>query len=367
MLNKCPPNRSVTDRDLLREALAEWQRYGGPGGAIGGEIFEQQARQGYYDDAAATGRLLPDEERWSVVELARIRAENGDLQGAKATMRRFAGSDIGAPIAEAIALVQVSKGDLEGALETAGVGVDRDEILLAYARGQIANGDFKSALETATRMKSPSQVFYSIGDALAGRGEEKRVRELASGMRDRKLAAEFAELVRATLLPQWMEVREASPCENAGGYAEQGKFAEADALIEENNCRNISFVAIRQYRIDPEGAERLLRARSTADDLFFGLDQLAVAAAKKGNATEALRLLSDLQNMKDGTSRNSVLAESRVTEAVHGIARYWTARDGPNAVLKWARSRPTGEQRTMALLGMAQALGRHTVSPPPPL
>jgi len=77
----------------------------------GREIFEQQAAQGYYEDAASTGRLFqgPDGVRWSVVELARLRAENGDLPGARAMMMRFAGSDPGAQIAEAVALVQVSK------------------------------------------------------------------------------------------------------------------------------------------------------------------------------------------------------------------------------------------------------------------
>jgi len=352
------PDRKITDRELLGEAVAEWQRAGGPGGEIRREIFEQQAMQGYYDDAEATGRLFrrTDGFYWSV-ELARIRAENGDLQGAKALIKQFAGSDVDAQIAEAVALAQVSKGDLQGALEIAVAGVDRDEILFAFARRQIANSDFAAALETAARMKSPDQVFYDLGDALRERGEQQRVRELASGMSNRKLAAEFAKRVRATLWPPTLELKIASPCEIAAHYGLQGKFAEADALIEQSKCTSVSFVAIRQYAVDPAGAERLLRGSSNADDLLFGLDQLAVAAAKKGNITEALRFFGDLQNLKDTTARSSVLAEDRVTEAVHGIARYWTIRDGPKVVLKWARSRPTGEQRTWALIGMAQALG----------
>lgn len=360
MLYKRFPNRGITGQELLREAVAEWQRSGGPGGAIGGEIFEQQATQGYYGDAAATGLPFqrPDGVRWSVVELARIRAENGDLQGAKAMMKRFVGSDLGAQNAEAIALAQVSKGNLPGALEIATTGVDREEILLANARREIEKGHFAVALETAARMKSPDQVFYELGNALAERGEQMRVRELASGMRDQKLAAEFAKRVRATLRPPTPElVRQATPCEIAADYGLQGRFAEADTLIEQNKCTYVSFVAIRQYVVDPGGAERLLRNSSNADDLLVGLDQLAVAAAKKGNITEALRFLGDLQNLKDRTARNSVLAEAEVTEAVQGIARHSTVGDGPKAVLKWTPSRPTAEQRIWALIGMAQALG----------
>ncbi len=360
VLRKRFPDHTITARELLREAVAEWQRAGGPGGEMGREIFEQQALQGYYDDAAATGYLLqrPDEVGWSLVELARIRAENGDLQGAKALMKRAAGSDIGRQIVKAVALAQLSKGDLQGGLEIASAGVDREEILLAFARRQIASSDFAAALEAAARMKSPGQAFYELGSALRGRSERKLVRELASGMSDRKLAAEFVKEARAALRPPAPGfVKQATPCENANYDGREGKFAEADALIEQNKCTYVSFVAIRQYAVDPAGAERLLRGTSNADDLLFGLGHLAVAAAKKGNINEALRFFGDLQNLKDRTARSSVLAEARVTEAVHGIAHYWTIKDGPKVVLKWARVRPTREQRTWALIGIAQALG----------
>ena len=195
------PGHGITDRELLREAVADWQHAGEFGGEPSCEIFELQAVQGYYDDAAATVHLFgrPDEVDWSIVELARIRAENGDLPGARAMIERFAGSDLGAEIVKSVALAQVSKGDLKGALETAGPGVDQDEILLPFARRQISNGDFAPALETAARMKSPDPVFYEFGVALQERREQNRVHELASGMTNHKLAAEFAKQVRVTL------------------------------------------------------------------------------------------------------------------------------------------------------------------------
>jgi hypothetical protein len=354
------PNRRITDREQLREAAAEWQRAGEFSGNPSYQIFQQQAAQGYYDDAEATGHLFkrPDEKRWSVVELARIRATNGDLPGAKATMKKFAGSDLGAQIAGAVALAQVSKGDLEGALETAAAGADRDEIFLAFARREIANSNFASALETAARMKSPNQVFYELGEALQERGEQNRVRELASGMRDRKLAAEFAKLVRVTLWPHGLElVIQATACDIAADYGLKGKYAEADALLEQNKCIYVSLVAIGQYAVDPGGAEHLLRSTPDPADLLCGLDGLAVAAAKKGTIREALRFLGDLQHLKDGATRIPGLGEDKLNDAIHGIARYWTIREGPRIVLKWARSRPTIEQRTWALFGVAEALG----------
>jgi hypothetical protein len=133
----------------------------------------------------------------------------------------------------------------------------------------------------------------------------------------------------------------------------------AHDLIQKNGCSNVSFVAVRQYEVDPSGAERLLRDKSDSQDLAFGLDQFAAVAARKGNIVEALRLLNDLQNVTRG-EKNVGLAEARATHAIHEIARLWTIKDGPRAVLKWARSRPTTEQRTWALIGMAEALGRAT-------
>jgi hypothetical protein len=141
--------------------------------------------------------------------------------------------------------------------------------------------------------------------------------------------------------------------------ATRGKFAEADEVIRKNGCSNVSFVAVHQYEVDPSGAERLLRDKSNPQDLAFGLGQFAAVAARKGNIVEALRLLNDLQSVNLG-EKNKPLAEARGTDAIHQIARAWTIKSGPRAVLKWARSRPTTEERTWALIGMAEALGHAT-------
>jgi tetratricopeptide (TPR) repeat protein len=353
-------HQRITGREILHEAMMEWQCAGEHPQLIR-QIFEQQAGQGYYDDAAATGLLSrrPDEMQWYVVELARIRAENGDLSGARAMMKRFAGPSLSAQIAEAIALALVSKGDLQGALEFAATtGVNREETLSAYAERQMANGDFAGALETAALMKSADQVFYELGVNLAMQSAQNKVHALASGMKDRKLAAKFEKDVQVTLRPPAdAEVKRASPCEIACFYADRGKFAEANALVEQNKCTNNSFIATKEYALDPAGAERLLRETSDRDDLIFGLGQLAVAAAKKGNISEALRFFGDLQNLKESTAKGDLVAQDRVNDAVHGVARFWTVKDGANAVLKWARSRPTCEQRALALLGVAEAFG----------
>ena len=89
--------------------------------------------------------------------------------------------------------------------------------------------------------------------------------------------------------------------------------------------------------------------------MAFGLKQFAAAAAKKGNTADALRFLAELQRM----GQKDPGIQLWVPQATQEIARAWTIREGPEAVLKWARSRPTPSERTIALIGMAEALG-HT-------
>jgi hypothetical protein len=348
------PGHKVTDQEVLREAVAEWHRAGEPGSGPNSQIFEQQAAQGYYDDAAATSYLFkrPDDKQWSVLELAKIRAENGDIPGAKSMVARFAGSDLGNRALRTIAEIQADRGDLPGALETSPTPGDSNDVLLVFARRQIANADLDGALITAERMdsKSAGQVFYEVGGALRDRSEQKRARDLASHMSNRKLAALFLELSRFTLWPQKIrsceiEIVQADPCAIAYHGPPDGNFAEVDALIEQNKCSYVSFVAIQQYAVDPGGAEHLLRRHANSQDLAFGLDQFAVAAAKKGNIAEALRFLDNLQSLGMSES-NVVLAQARNTDAVHEITRDWTIKDGPKVVLKWAHSRPTTEERT---------------------
>ena len=345
------PQPKITDQALLQEAVEEWRRAGARFPGPDHQIFEQQAGQGYYDDAMATARLFErrDDQHWSVGALARIRAENGDAQGAKAALKDVVGSEIGNQALREIAAVQASRGDINGALATIAGAGDPDDVRTIFARRQLERGDFDGALQAAEQMKSESadQFFYEVGDALRVRGEQKRVRELASHMTDRRLASEFLKLSRLTLYYHG-EIRtiQAGPCEMALFRTTEGKFVEADELVERNNCVNMAYVAIRRFETDPVAAEHLLRSRSDSQNLMYGLGQFAVLAAQKGNIEEALRFHNELESRKSGGFG-----------AVHEIARAWTIRDGPDVVLRWARSRPTTEERTWALIGMAEALG----------
>ena len=342
-------------RNLLREAV----RDGGPLE----QIFGQQAGQGYYEDALATAELatstLPHQQYelagW-VEELIRIRAENGDIRGAKEMIKQLNDSALdgrGPKVTREVAVIQVDRGDLNGALESCTSPADTNAVMEEVGYLKIRKGDFEGALKIAEEVNEDSayQLFYEVGRALRERGEENRLRELASHMNDKKRAAEFLEAAPFTLSPS-IETREvqASPCDIAIFDAGYGKYAEAWSLIHENNCGYLSYVAIKQYASDPVQAEQELRKSADQRDVSFGIAEIAKLAAKKGDIPNALRLLE--------TARQISGERDFCLDCVREIAWGWTLQGKPDVVLRWARSRQVPHERGFALLGIAQAMGR---------
>ena len=352
-------HHKITDQELLREAVDDWRRSGAPSPGPNPQILEQQAAQGYYDDAVATAYLeaRPGELNGYLMQIVQVRAENGDIQGARGMIPKLDGLDVNGSATRELAMVQANKGDLAGALATCGTAVYCNDVLGEFAKHQITIGDFDGALKTTEQMRGESgyNLYYEVGDALRLRGEQKRVPELAAHMSNRKLAALFKKLVPLTLL----DIRDRgdihivqaghAPCDIAMGDAMRGKFAEADVLLEQNKCSGtyVTFSALQQYSVDPAGAERELRSSPDPKDFVSGMSQLAKAAAEEGEVADALRF-NDMAQQAGG---------SKSFGPVREIARAWTIKAGPKIVLKWARSQPTSEQRAWALIGMAEALG----------
>jgi hypothetical protein len=351
------PHVDISAQDLLREAA----RDRGPLG----DIFEQQAGQGYYDDAFVTARLftssLPPRDQAAgffgfAETLIEIRAENGDIEGAKKMVKQLSGSALGAGGPRAtrnIAKVQVERGDLRGALATVASPADTDEVMEEFGELQIRNGDFDGALKTAEQVdeRSAYNLFYAVGDALRLRREPQRLPELASHMTDKKLAAGFVEAARFTLSPDVGVVRtlRMEPCDIAWVDGNVGKFDEAYRLVAQNNCR-YSDIALKQFPSDPAGAERELRKSSDKADIALGLANMSIASAKNGDISNAMRLLDSARQL--GGKQNYCV------ECLKEIAWAWTLKGQPRVVVGWARSLPVAdEERGYALLGVAQALG----------
>ena len=196
----------------------------------------------------------------------------------------------------------------------------------------------RSRPQNKSNQQSADQVFYGIGDALPERAKEKekRVRELAAHMEDRKRAALFTELALYKFLPPEVMTIQAVPCDEAYFKATAGKFAEADAVIEKNKCTFVSFVTKAQFAVDPAGAERILRGHADADDLVRGLNDFAVVAAEKGDIKTALHFLDNLENLT---------GPGKSWGAAHIIARAWTHQRRPSCPHQ-VDTLPTEHQRT---------------------
>jgi hypothetical protein len=374
----------ISDRALLREADRECRSIPQRSDSIVWDIFCQQATQGYYDDAFGTILQVfnpGSDAQHAFVALARMRAEQGDMEEAKRLVRLYMTRDSrvealkalaviqvqrgdipGAtrtaylvpdprPVLEAVAIARAKTGDLRGARETIAPAGHSDNVLDAIAEYQFQAGDSDGALKTAQEMSSDAMVsrLVEIADALRWRGKQASVRGLASRITNPKVARLFLDVFASTA-PENIEVFPPDICDQAMVLAERSDFAAAYSLMEKSKSDCYSSVAVRQYESDPAGAERALQHSSVRMHVCFGLAEFAKAAATHGKATEALRFIDTAQT-RCGER------DAYVLEAVRHVARQWTARSKPSEVLKWARSRPNPSQRALALLGIAEAMG----------
>lgn len=344
----------VSPKELLREAV----RTGGPLE----QIYEEQAGQGYYNDALATARL--DSSRYAdsqyelsgyIANLIEMRAQNGDFPGAREMVRQYAGTALKGEVPRMrlnICRIQVDLRDLRGALQNCNSPKDHDAVMEEFAMRQMADGDLDGALKTSEQVSERTawDIFYTMGDVLGTLGERNRLHELASHMTDKKLAAAFLEAAGLTSQPpRGVIAIQVHPCVEAFGDALDNKFEVAWALVHQNHCPYTYNIALKEYPVDPMDAERELRASSRNWDVVFGLARMAEMAAKNGDIFNALRLLNASEQIgKD---------QSIYLDATLKVAWAWTLKSGPRVPLDWARALPIREQRGYALLGIADALG----------
>jgi len=285
----------------------------------------------------------------------RIRAENGDIPGARSMAERL-GAQTRAWAIEAIAAVQARRGDLRGALETSaslpgsnnvrgcdatvrvgGIEV-RDPLpgavqaIEEFGARQLESGDLEGALNTAEAVRpcSTPGLLSRIADAFFAQGKLKQARELASQAANGKAAAEFLAMLNQRERGARVSIVEPSPCDVARFDAQLGKFADAYRAIEGTRCL-VSGIAVRQYPSDPAAAEKALRESTNCDDLAHGMAGFARAAARKGDVTGALRFLTAAQV--------AGATDWPQTAVVRDVAWVLTLKEGPRSGLRWARSR----------------------------
>jgi|SRR5579862_4239008 len=343
-------SQPLSDQQLFRDAVTagkaanksdQWY--------IFSEIAIAQAEHGYYTDAFETERLDNNSFDQRFVELVGIRAGNGDVLGAKSWLAAAPNRKTKDQATESIAVAHPDKGDDAGARETSGSLSDRSRVLQAISEHQVEARDLGGAIGTAKEMKGTwkDDLLFDIAQKLMERGEKDRAQEVARIISNRTMARGALQPSKAS--PTKVSRTPSDTCDAVSLRIEDsGKYAGAVAEIERANCecRSAGWACLEAG--DPIRAKNSMAGCSSQADSISGLADLAKAFAKLENFQAAL----DSIQLADSQSR---FYEGYIAPALRDIGREWRKRDRGVVVLNWARSRPDGYQRAMALLGVAES------------
>lgn len=308
------------------------------------EIAEAQADHGYYNDALKTLNLVNQFPDQLFVELATIRAKNGDIAGAQ-NMAASSALDLQLRADEAIAVIQATAGDFKGARDTSQNLPDKSRVLDAIAEHEIESGDLEGALTLATQTNRglSDELMFQVAEKYWEAGNNKRAREILLRITDLDIARKPVGV--RTMRPT--ETTDA--CDLAWRDAESGMYADAYEELRTKSCHCNVAAYVYEEADDLAGAERAFRSCADSSDISYGMSELASKYAARGEISQALRC-ADLVHVTGASFEEGYLAP-----VLRDISRAWGKKEAQRTVLKWARSRPTGYQRAMALLGLAES------------
>lgn len=344
--------QSLTDRQLFQESLAaaktaapEYQSY------IFGEIAEAETARGYYNEASEAARLVQQYPDQLFTELVTARAKRGDISGAKQLAASTESRELQGRAEQAIAFEQVKSGDLSGASETVQHLPShlQQNVLQFIGVAQAEKGELEAALRTASEMQSgwSDEVYYTLAIKLRAQGSKQKANDLARRILDDDIrrAAEVDSINPRIVQPT-------DACDLAVQHAKQHRYDEAYKLLRTQHCDCGFVVSVYAESRDALGAETALpKCSPNPSDVSNATAELSKKFAASGDISTALRFADAVH--VSGAYENG---EGYLAPALRDIAHAWVKKDGADAALKWARSRPTGYERAMALLGIAESI-----------
>jgi hypothetical protein len=190
-------------------------------------------------------------------------------------------------------------------------------------------------------MEWSDPVLFAVAEKLQELGNRRRAHEIALRITDPDMAQNAdSERIQGLARPK-------DACEAASNDAKSGKYADGYNVHRTAKCDCRDLAYIYQAAGDPTSAATAMRSCPNLADVSAGMAGLAKIAAQRGNVSEALSF-ADLVHVSGASFEEGYLAP-----ALRDIGRAW----GSSAdALNWARSRPTGYQRAMALLGLAESV-----------
>ena len=343
--------QGTTDRKIFEEAVAtakaaapdiQW--------FVLGEIAEAQAAHGYYDDALDTSRPIQKYPDQLFISLVRARAKRGDVAGAARMAESAVSRDVQLRAEQAIASAQVTSGDLTGAKETVRrlPSPLQQTVLQTVGIAQANNGELDAALKTASEMEVGwnDDVLYAVATKFRERGDKQEAHQIAKRVLDRDMRRD-AELDGAS-----SPVEAPQGCWLATQQAKQRKYTEASKTFQANRCECGFVASVYGEARDVGGAEAALHNCSpNPSDVSAAAAELAKKFAQSGDIAAALKFAEAVH--VPGADEDG---EGYLAPALREVAHAWVKKEGADTVLKWARSRPTGYERAMALLGVAESL-----------
>jgi tetratricopeptide (TPR) repeat protein len=341
--------RGSSDEDVFRESVmagkaaeqrVQWY--------IFTEIAQAQAEHGRYVEALETAGLVDRNADHLFIELVSIRAKKGDIAGAK-NMAAASTAKLKLRAEEAIAIIQATTGDLNGARETSRDLADKSSVLEEIGMRQIRTGDLEGALKTADELEpgvNHDALLFLVAQELDKRGDHRRALEIARRITTPDIEQTMPGMDARPARP----MGPMGPCELASYDAKSGRFAEAYKRLEGTNCNCRSVAYIHEEARDAVGAERAMRSCPNPTDVSAGMAELAKRSAARGEVQDALKF-ADAARVTGAKFEEEYLAP-----ALRDVGRAWAKEGDLTSALEWARSRPDGYQRAMGLLGVAESI-----------
>jgi hypothetical protein len=315
------------------------------------EIAEAQMERAYYTDALGTIALVDKYPDQLYVRIATVRANSGDVVGAK-SMAAAWDPDLKLRAYKEIALVQAGAGDIRGALETSRDIPDKSIVLDAIASRQLESGDLEGALATAAAMKREwkDETLFAVAQKFRERGDERRAHAIERRISNLNAARSGGFVQDAGGASTTQAPRPTDACLSAWDDAKAGNYAEANEKVRVGHCDCRTVAGIHVEEHDPDGADRAIRACPSTADMSAGMAGLATRYASRGEIAEALRFADSVRVAGDPWE------EGYLAPTLRDIGLAWGKKGNPRSALRWARSRPNGFERAMALLGVAESI-----------
>jgi hypothetical protein len=311
------------------------------------EIALAQARAHRYEAASQTLSGMGEYKDSTLGYIERMRVEGGDTRGAIAMVSLASSADARQVQLIFLAETLAQDGDVQTARQLLPQlrGLDLSAIHEDIAVALAHQGNFAAAWKEAAQMPAGTSDFaFGMLAWEAERKGDEGLAQRAWGRVNKAFRRRYFSGVPAG------EATPPDPCLTAHREVLDGNPAAA-ANDQDCPCWMAAQAAVAPDR--PALARQVMRMcdDTNPSDISDGYAHLAVAFAQRGDLPAARQFLEAAR--VPGSFENG---EGYIGPSGEDVALAWGQHGDIQAALQWARSRPSGFERALAILGLASAL-----------